>query len=158
MERAYGGWGAAARRGWNWDTWFADWNAMLSAHAAQRLELATAFAPMKQFMAFQLDNHTTIPLAGPRFGSGSRPRSSTARQGTPCTEIRIAGGAQLRLDTGDPAQRPRRATHWNSSAQQARAGHLLQFPAGPRCADVDPLRQRLARRRRRPGCRRMSTT
>src|SRR5262252_580248 len=43
MERAYGGWESAKRRGWNWDKWFADWTAMLRGHAGARLTIDDAF-------------------------------------------------------------------------------------------------------------------
>src|SRR5437016_286264 len=31
MEKAYGGWASAIRRGWDWDRWFADWDRDLAA-------------------------------------------------------------------------------------------------------------------------------
>src|SRR5215472_16046575 len=67
MEKAYGGWDSAARRGWNWDQWFADWDRDLTAKGD--LELPSAFAPFTKLMDFQLDNHTGFAEGVVRLGS-----------------------------------------------------------------------------------------
>lgn len=117
MERAYGGWDVARKRGWDWHSWFTDWEAMLNAHAGESLRLADAFAPMKQLMAFQLDNHTTIPLVGPRFGSTSQSAVIARAPNAACPEFKTTAGAVVPLDVHDPSQQPRRAKRWVSLSQ-----------------------------------------
>lgn len=129
MERAYGGWDAAKRRGWDWDKWFADWDGMLRAHPDQTLSMIDAFSPMKEFMAFQLDNHTTIPL-GVRFGSGSRSSLIDGSPEGPCNQVTMANGATVTLDGRDPAQHPRHATRWNGAARRLDSVTYLSLPAG----------------------------
>ena len=128
MERAYGGWGAAAHRGWNWDKWFADWHEMLRAHHGATIATADAFAPMKQYIAFQLDNHTTIPL-GVRFGSGSRTSLIDGLPKGRCTEVRMTDGNSVALDWNDPAQRLRHAVRWNAALTRLDSVAYLSMPA-----------------------------
>jgi hypothetical protein len=128
MERAYGGWETARRRGWNWEKWFADWSAALRAHAGQRLAMNDAFAPMKQFMAFQLDNHTTIPLRFPSFGSGSSSAVIAGSPNAPCSDVSMADGRHVALDPSDPAQRPRHAKRWNSATRSLEPVTYLSLP------------------------------
>jgi hypothetical protein len=129
MERAYGGWDVAKKRGWSWDRWFADWSAMLRRQSGRSLALADAFAPMKQLMAFQLDNHTTIPLRGARFGSGSQSIVIDGSPAAQCTEFMTVSGAHVTLDVNDPSQRPRRAKRWVASASTLEPVTYISLPA-----------------------------
>lgn len=129
MERAYGGWETAKRRGWNWDKWFDDWTASLHAQSGHRLPLAEAFAPMKELMAFQLDNHTTIPLRGARFGSASRSIVINGSPTSSCTSIAMTDGRQLPLDAKDPSQRPRRAKRWDATTRSLTPVSYIAIPA-----------------------------
>jgi Peptidase family S41 len=109
MERAYGGWDSALRRGWSWDAWFDDWRAALRRHGAGTLSLDEAFAPFDRLIAFQRDNHSQIPLQ--RFATASASETYLlARAPTaPCTGLVTLTGARLGIDPGDPGQRVREA-------------------------------------------------
>jgi len=128
MERAYGGWDVAEKRGWSWAKWFADWGVSLRAHSGQRLAVIEAFAPMKQFMAFQLDNHTTIPLRGASFGSGSQTALVQGSPTAPCTQFKAADGQRVALDANDPAQRVRHALRWNATTHALEPAAYLSLP------------------------------
>ncbi len=133
MGRAYGGWENAAERGFDWAAFFAGWRKSLQeAPAGVPLPLATAFAPMRTLMEFQLDNHTTVPLArGLRFGSGSR----SARLAAPvpaaarCEALLTAEGRSWPLDAKDPAQRVRSAVRFDAAKRKLVPVSYLAYPA-----------------------------
>jgi len=58
MEKAYGGWDQAAKRGWNWSRWFDDWAKLLADKKGQFLPVRVALGPFGDLMDFQLDNHS----------------------------------------------------------------------------------------------------
>jgi len=102
MSRAYGGWDTAAARGWDWARWFADWRGHLRAAGTRRLSADDAFAPIAALEAFQLDNHTQIPLGRiGTIGLSETALLATAPSGA-CTELRTADGARA-LAPGDAA-------------------------------------------------------
>jgi hypothetical protein len=110
METAYGGWEPARKRGWNWDAFFANWDADLAARGDAELPIADAFAGWRKYMEFQLDNHSG-PLAGNMAAVGHALSWSTVLAQEPaetCTELRNSKGAIYPIDAGDPAQRPKK--------------------------------------------------
>lgn len=114
MSRAYGGWETASARGWNWEKWFADWRAVLAKQGDTELSLLDAFSPIKAFMAFQLDNHTNIPLnRATFFGSGSQQVLLPHAPDHFCSELEDDTGKRTPLAESDPAQQPRRVQHWD---------------------------------------------
>ncbi|HEY4360825.1 MAG TPA: S41 family peptidase [Bryobacteraceae bacterium] len=109
MERAYGGWGSAESRGWDWKGWFSDWDRMLAHRGKKRIIVQEAFEPFEKLIAFQLDNHSGPVLANARFGSGSRTSLFELAPDGVCTDMTMAGGMKFTLDAKDPGQQPRRA-------------------------------------------------
>lgn len=110
METAYGGWDAAKRRGWNWDAFFAAWDATLAAKADAALPLAEAFAPWRKFMEVQLDNHS-----GPVFASDEEVGHAVSwtallaqEPAGSCSEFHNAKGTLYPMDPSDPAQQPKK--------------------------------------------------
>lgn len=117
MSRAYGGWETAQARGWKWDAWFSEWKASLLARGDATLSLEEAFAPVKQLLAFQLDNHTNIPLSSHTyFGSGSVSVRLGLRPQGVCTEARTESGLTFSLSPNDKGQQPREAWAWDGKA------------------------------------------
>ena len=108
MRNVYGGWDSAVARGWDWNRWFADWREALRSRGDELLPLDDAFAPVKALIAFQLDNHTNIPL-GLRFGSGSRTALVAGAPAGPCDLGRTRDAATFPIAGGDPGQQPRSA-------------------------------------------------
>jgi hypothetical protein len=109
MERAYGGWESAAKRGWNWPRWFTKWDRFLARHGKDPMLVQDAFAPFGELIAFQLDNHSGPQLNNVRFGSGSRTSTFDLAPDGVCTEMTMAGGKMFPVDAKDPAQRPHKA-------------------------------------------------
>jgi hypothetical protein len=127
MEKAYGGWGSAARRGWNWDQWFADWDRDLAAKGDARLELPAGFAPFTKLMDFQLDNHTGFAEGIVRLGSISRSAVMGSPPSGACTALRTASG-EFPLDVKDPAQAPIQARIVGGDGHEER-GFYISYPA-----------------------------
>jgi len=129
MRRAYGGWDSARARGWDWGAWFQQWRGTLQSRQGTTLPLVEAFSPVKQLMAFQLDNHTNLPLGRETmFGSGSQ---SALLEGTPkggCTELRTSDFRTVALDPKDPAQRVRTARRWSPSGSRLETVRYLSVP------------------------------
>ncbi len=127
MRRSYGGWDTAQARGWDWDGWFSQWKAALSAEGTRELPLQQAFAPVQRLLEFQLDNHTNIPLS-PRafFGSGSASVVLASAPSGPCTEARTAAGATFPLDVHDAGQQVHQAQSWDGTALHPSA--YLSYP------------------------------
>jgi C-terminal processing protease CtpA/Prc len=126
MRRAYGGYERAAKRGWDWDAWFADWRRQLDAEGPRWLPLKEAFEPVRRLQRFQLDNHTTIPLSA-RFGSGSRVyRLGEAPKGK-CDAARDKGGRAVALDAKDAAQQPRATDRFDGA--DLSPSHWIAAPA-----------------------------
>jgi hypothetical protein len=109
MERAYGGWDSAEKRGWNWPQWFHKWDRLLSRHGKNPMLVQDAFAPFGELIAFQLDNHSGPVLNKVRFGSGSRTSIFDQVPAGACTDMTMAGGKMFPVDSQDPGQQPRKA-------------------------------------------------
>jgi hypothetical protein len=109
MERAYGGWDSAEKRGWNWPRWFRNWDRLLARHGKNPMLVQDALAPFGELIAFQLDNHSGPLLAKARFGSGSRTSTFDRVPEGACTDMTMAGGAMFPMDAKDPGQQPRKA-------------------------------------------------
>jgi hypothetical protein len=108
MEKAYGGWDQAAKRGWNWSQWFDGWAKLLADKKGQFLPIRTALAPYADLMNFQLDNHSG-PLEVARFQSGSRSAVLSAPPTGACTEMKAGQDKIFSINAGDAGQQPRRA-------------------------------------------------
>jgi hypothetical protein len=110
METAYGGWESAKKLGWNWDTFFKDWDSELAARGEAELPVADAFARWRKFMEVQLDNHSG-PLAGGQAAVGHAGSWTTVLAQEPtgtCTEIRNSKGTTYPINAADPAQQPKK--------------------------------------------------
>ncbi len=109
MEKAYGGWASAEKRGWNWAQWFADWDKLLAASTGRTLSWEDALAPFAQLEDFQLDNQTAPLLPSIEWASGSRTSMLQQLAGGNCSQMKFAGGRVLPINPEDPAQQPQRA-------------------------------------------------
>jgi hypothetical protein len=110
METAYGGWESASKLGWNWDTFFQNWDKDLAAHGEAEIPIDDAFAEWRRYMAVQLDNHSG-PLAGKQATVGHGGSLTSILSKTPdgtCTELRNAKDATFAINAKDPAQRPKK--------------------------------------------------
>jgi Peptidase family S41 len=114
MQKAYAGYGTAKARGWNWDAWFAQWDAQLKARGSARLTLAQAFAPWGRLEQWQLDNHSGVPSLT-SFVSGSVSAVLANAPGGACSSIVGANGRTFALDTHDAGQQPHAVQSWNGS-------------------------------------------
>ncbi|MDI1450276.1 S41 family peptidase [Polyangium sp. 6x1] len=128
MRIAYGGWDSAAKRGWDWDGWFARWREQLKAQGEKAITVRDAFLPMKDLMAAQLDNHTTVPL-GLRFGSGSRSAVLARAPSSSCDRARTESGDEVAVDPADKAQQPRAAFQPDARGAALRPVHYIAYPA-----------------------------
>lgn len=122
MQKAYGGWSSAEKRGWDWDGWFADWDRTLAARGSAKLGLREALAAVGKLMDFQLDNHTG-PAGTLLFASGSRTAVLASTPRGACTEMETAEGKHFALDPKDPAQAPKTARIGDSQ------GYYFAYPA-----------------------------
>ncbi|SPE41619.1 putative Peptidase S41 [Candidatus Sulfopaludibacter sp. SbA3] len=128
MEKAYGGWAGAEKRGWDWNRWFAEWDRELASRTTAKLPLAEALAPFGRLEDLQLDNHSG-PVGLPFFSSGSRTAVlDSAPQGA-CTQMRTAEGAMLPIDPKDPAQAPKKALILADVNAPEREGYYFAYPA-----------------------------
>ena len=128
MEKAYGGWDSAARRGWDWGRWFADWDRELAGKGDSRLTLEEALAPFERLERVQLDNHSG-PAGKPYFGSGSQ---TSVLRGSPtgtCTDLKMASGEIFRLNASDPAQVPKAAKIVQGADGPLQDGFYISYPA-----------------------------
>ncbi|HTV05852.1 MAG TPA: S41 family peptidase [Acidobacteriaceae bacterium] len=129
MERAYGGWGSAAARGWSWDKWFADWRKLLAAKGTAEIPFREAFAPVDALKAFQRDNHTQIPLerGADASSDGSQTALLASTPTAPCTEAR-AGGRLIAISTNDASQHVRAAKKWSAGAAVFENEYYISMP------------------------------
>ena len=128
MEKAYGGWASAQKRGWDWNRWFAEWDQELAAKGTAKLALPDALAPFGRLEAVQLDNHSG-PVGLPFFASGSRTAVLDAAPQGACTQMRTVDGAIFTLDQADPAQLPKKARILLDVNAPEREGYYLAYPA-----------------------------
>lgn len=127
MARAYGGWDTAIAGGWDWTEWFASWRQSLVSHGDRALSLNEAFAPMDALMAFQRDNHTTVPLARWQV-DGSHTARLTALPDAPCSVVRTSEG-DVPLDGSDAGLRVRSAKVWRPGTQTLDDGRYVVLPS-----------------------------
>jgi hypothetical protein len=109
MEKAYGGWEPAAKRGWNWSKWFDDWARQMADKKGQFVPMRTALSPFADLMDFQLDNHSGPLVSSFGIGSGSRSAVLAAPPTAACTEMKTSLGKTYSMDARDPGQQPRHA-------------------------------------------------
>jgi hypothetical protein len=129
MEKAYGGWESAEKRGWDWNRWFSDWDRELAAKGEATMTLAEALAPFQRLEQFQLDNHSG-PADGVAFlGSGSRTAVLDSAPSGDCSTLRISSGETFPLDANDPAQRPHSAKILRDGAERPEDGFYMSYPA-----------------------------
>lgn len=128
MERAYGGWDSAQKRGWDWNRWFEEWDRDLAAKGTVKLQPSGAFAAFGRLEAVQLDNHSG-PVGLPLFQSGSRSAALDSAPVGACTQMRTADGAVFALDPKDPAQNARKALIVGDVNVPERAGYYFSYPA-----------------------------
>lgn len=127
MEKAYGGWESARKRGWDWNRWFEEWDRDLASKGSAKLDLPDALAPFGKLEALQLDNHSG-PVGLPFFSSGSRTAVLDGAPQGSCTEMRTVDGATFPLDPRDPAQVPRKALVLMDVKAPEREGYYLSYP------------------------------
>jgi len=148
MEKAYGGWDSAEKRGWNWQQWFADWDKRLAAESkGKELPVREAMAPFGELEEFQLDNHSGPLNQSANFGSGSRSAKLGAAPAGECSEMKNTDGKSFVIDARDPAQRPKRALladlatpAWYVS-YPAKRGEAHSILCGGKWLDVTPAWQ-----------------
>ncbi|MDR3700158.1 MAG: S41 family peptidase [Candidatus Sulfopaludibacter sp.] len=128
MEKAYGGWASAQKRGWDWNRWFAEWDQELAGRGTAKLALADALAPFGTLQGVQLDNHSG-PVGLPFFSSGSRTAVLDATPQGACTQMRTVEGAIFTLDQRDPAQAPKKAQILLDVNAPEREAYYLAYPA-----------------------------
>ena len=128
MEKAYGGWASAQKRGWDWNRWFEEWDRELASKGSAKLDLPDALAPFGKLESIQLDNHSG-PVGLPFFSSGSRSAVLDAAPQGVCTQMRTVDGAVFALDPKDPAQSPKKALILADPNSPEREGYYLAYPA-----------------------------
>jgi hypothetical protein len=128
MEKAYGGWASAQKRGWDWKRWFEEWDQELAAKGTAKLALPDALAPFGRLEAVQLDNHSG-PVGLPFFASGSRTAVLDAAPAGTCTQMRTVDGATFTLDQADPAQAPKKSLILLDVNAPEREAWYLAYPA-----------------------------
>jgi hypothetical protein len=114
MQRAYAGYDTAARRGWNWDIWFRDWDADLARAGNTTITPDEAFVPWGKLEDFQLDNHSRPFVQG--FKSLSVSAQLNAAPRGPCDALHSASGATYVMSQSDAGQQPHAVESWNGSA------------------------------------------
>jgi hypothetical protein len=146
MQKTYAGYRTAADRGWNWDRWFAQWDAQLKARGNARLSLTQAFAPWARLEAFQLDNHSGVPSVT-SFVSGSLSAVLETAPRHACTSLTMSDGHSIALNPRDAGQLPHQIQAWNGSALSPVS--YVSYPrrngaaASVQCGDRIPLRMAL---------------
>ena len=127
LRDAYAGWERAARRGWNWDAFFRRWDRHLRRQKGRAVAASVAFAPWREFLAFQPDGHTG-PLVALGIGRGSQTLLLTAAAGaSPATAVRLTDGSTRQLRRRAPEYRPRRVRVWREGRLEP--ARLLAVPA-----------------------------
>jgi hypothetical protein len=118
LEKNYSGWEPAAKRGWDWNDWFHQWDAMLASYGNRSIPDPQAFAPWTAYEAFQIDAHSG-PHVTSRPMVASRSAMLQAMPNAPCTRLDATDGKHYPLDPADPAQQPHRVRRWDGSRMQA---------------------------------------
>jgi hypothetical protein len=109
MQKAYGGWDSAEKRGWKWAAFFDDWDKWLEARKGKVVPIVEALDPFRRLLDFQLDNHSgPVELASFQRGSVTVAlKQKAAASG--CTQAKLSDGGTMELDAGDPGQQPKQA-------------------------------------------------
>ncbi len=129
MERSYGGWESAERRGLDWARWFDDWRAALEGAGDRDLSMDEAFAPMDRLAEIRIDNHTNIPAMRVATSSLSQSARISGRPRAPCTIVESADGKQTPLRPGDLGEQPRRALAPSSDLARLEEVSYLALPS-----------------------------
>lgn len=114
MQRAYAGYDSAAERGWDWDSWFKEWDAALARAGDASLSPNAAFAAWGKLEDFQLDNHSRPFVQGFKSASVSAELNDAPKAS--CTSLHSATGATYALSQHDAGQQPHAVQAWNGSA------------------------------------------
>lgn len=144
MEKAYGGWDSAEKRGWEWSQWFADWDNMLAGNAGRTLAWNDALAPFMKLSDFQLDNQTGPIFPVVRWESGSQTAVLQQSPTGTCSQMKLANGRVMALDAKNPAQQPQRAllsdleTLASYISYPDRLGEVNAIACGGKWIDVKP--------------------
>ncbi|HEX7324986.1 MAG TPA: S41 family peptidase [Rhodanobacteraceae bacterium] len=144
MEKNYSGWETAAKRGWNWNAWFGDWDRTLAGYGEKSIPDQQAFAPWFALERFQIDSHSG-PEVPSRFGSIVVSRSAVLAHvpSAACTSLRLADGSLHPLSIDDKAQQPHTVEYWDGKT--LRPGSYLVYPSSLGVADdIDCGDQRIA--------------
>jgi hypothetical protein len=115
LEKTYAGYASASAHGWNWNAMFGQWDAQLAHAGGRQLTLEQAFAPWGRLEDVQLDNHSGVPQLR-AFSSGSASAALAGAPQGPCSQLRLSGGATLKLSPNDPGQQPHAVQAWNGSS------------------------------------------
>ncbi|HET7812951.1 MAG TPA: S41 family peptidase [Candidatus Baltobacteraceae bacterium] len=125
MERTYAGYATAkSRYAWDWNRWFAAWDASLAKRGSQQLPLDQAFAPWGKLEDVQLDNHSGIS-GYMKFTSGSQSAQLAETPAGACSVLKTSSGS-YRLSASDKGQQPHPVQVWNGSALAR--GSYVSYP------------------------------
>jgi hypothetical protein len=124
MERTYSGWQTAADRGWDWDSWFRDWDQLLASSGDQTISLRSALAPWSALEDFQPDNHSHPMLLG--FTGASLSATLARAPFGNCTALTTTSGREMRRSTMDAAQQPHAVQSWD--AHELSAAWYISYP------------------------------
>lgn len=110
-RHTYSGYEVAAKRGWNWDQWFTDWEAQLSSKGDQVISVEEAFAPITKLKLFQPDNHMGPVVDSPTAYARVISRSAllTNIPTDSCSEIINDKNQSFQLQKNQPAHQPKLA-------------------------------------------------
>jgi len=129
MQRGYGGWDSAARRGWNWAEWFSDWRRQLASKGTGEIPIDEAFAPVDALKEFQKDNHTLIPIERSSMldGDSSQTALLETMPSSRCDEVR-SGNQIHEIPVNDPAQQVKVAYKWAEGASELTRAAYISMP------------------------------
>lgn len=112
MEKTYAGYSPAARRGWNWNKWFASWDARLAREGNATISMPSAFSSWADLERFQFDAHSGV-LGVPPSPSGSSSYVLASAPAGSCSALRTGDGRTLPLSARDAGQQPHEVRAWN---------------------------------------------
>lgn len=114
LRKAYAGYRAASKSGWNWNAMFRNWNAQLARSGTKRLSLRAAFAPWNQLQTVEPDNESGIP-GFTAFSSGSESSELAKNPRGACSLLRLESGRSVKLRTHDAAEQPHAVQAWDGA-------------------------------------------
>lgn len=120
LEKDYSGWETATEKGWDWNAWFEQWDAMLATHGEHAIPDGQAFAPWFAYEDFQIDSHSG-PHIPSRYGKIIHSDSAllARKPSSICTRLQTTDGAWHHLAARDPAQQPHAVERWTGTMLQA---------------------------------------